>query len=80
MCVACRQMKPKIELMRVVKTPEGEIAAPAAAKANGRGAYICKSTECINKAEKANALGRALETEVGAEVYERLKRECETGE
>lgn len=80
MCVACRQMKPKMELIRVVKTPEGEIAAPAGAKANGRGAYICKDAECIKKAQKSGAISRALEAEIDPQVYERLLRECESGE
>ena len=77
MCVACRQMKPKLELIRVVKTPEGEIVAAAGSKLNGRGAYICKDKACIEKAEKAGALSRALETTVSKEVYESLKKGCE---
>ncbi len=77
MCVACRQMKPKIELIRVVKTPEGEILASAGAKVNGRGAYICRDKTCIEKAQKAGALSRALDTQVSKEVYENLKRECD---
>ena len=77
MCVACRQMKPKIELIRVVKTPEGEIVALAGGKVNGRGAYICRNTDCIGKAEKAGALSRALDTTVEKSVYEELKKGCE---
>ena len=77
MCIACRQMKPKMELIRVVKTPEGGILAPAAAKANGRGAYICKNVACINKAQKTGALSRALDTAIDSAVYESLKSECE---
>ena len=77
MCVACRQMKPKMELIRVVKSPEGGILAPAGPKANGRGAYVCKDIACIEKAEKTGALNRALETALDSGVYETLKRECE---
>ena len=77
MCVACRQMKPKRELVRIVKTPEGDIVAAAGGKVNGRGAYICNDIACINKAEKAGALGRALDTPVGKEVYEALRKGCE---
>ncbi len=77
MCVACRQMKPKIELIRVVKTPEGEIVASAASKLNGRGAYICRDKACIEKAQKTGALSRALETPVEKAVYENLKKGCE---
>lgn len=77
MCVACRQMKPKTELIRVVKTPEGEIVASAGGKLNGRGAYICKDKACIEKAEKIGALSRALEAPVEKAVYESLKKGCE---
>lgn len=77
MCVACRQMKPKMELIRVVKTPQGEIVASAGSKVNGRGAYICRDKNCIEKAEKIGALSRALDTTVDKSVYEELKRGCE---
>ena len=73
-------MKPKMELLRVVKTPEGDIAAPAGAKTNGRGAYICRDVSCINKAQKTGAISRALDTAIDSALYEKLKRECETGE
>ena len=80
MCVGCRQMKPKMELIRVVKTPQGEIIAPAGAKTNGRGAYICMNKECIDKAKKTGALNRALEKTIDADLYEKLKSECENSE
>ena len=75
MCAACREMKPKMELVRVVKTPEGEIKLDLTGKLNGRGAYICKNTECLKKAQKSNALGRALDTNVSAEIYDALGEE-----
>ncbi len=61
MCVACREMKPKRELIRVVRTPEGEIVADETGRRNGRGAYLCRSEACFNKALKTRALERALE-------------------
>ena len=61
MCVACREMKPKKELIRVVRTPEGEIVADETGRKNGRGAYLCRSEACFNKAVKTRALDRALE-------------------
>jgi len=75
MCTGCREMKPKIELVRVVKTPDGEIKLDNTGKLNGRGAYICKNTECLNKAIKTNALSRAFETNVSSEVYAALSEE-----
>lgn len=78
MCVACRQMKPKPELIRVVRTPEGEVHAGVGGKINGRGAYICNDIACIEKAEKTGALARALDTAVDKAVYESLKKGCES--
>lgn len=75
MCTACREMKPKKELIRIVKTPEGEILLDVTGKMNGRGAYICKNAECLAKAEKSGALARAFSSEVSKEIYEKLKQE-----
>ena len=77
MCTGCREMFPKLELIRVVKTPEGEIKLDRTGKLNGRGAYICKKAECLKKAEKSNALARAFETSVGPEIYQKLREEIE---
>lgn len=77
MCTGCREMKPKKELIRVVKTPEGEIKLDTVGKVNGRGAYICKCKECLQKAQKANALSRAFECQVSTQVYESLERSIE---
>ena len=77
MCVACRQMKPKSELVRVVKTPEGNVIAAAGGKVNGRGAYVCNSAVCIENARKSGALSRALDTFVEDSVYDSLKIGCE---
>ena len=72
MCVGCREMKPKKELLRVVKSPAGAIAFGRVGKAPGRGAYVCPNPECLKKAQKSKALDRALETAVPQEVYEML--------
>lgn len=77
MCTACREMKPKMELIRVVKSSEGEISLDATGKKNGRGAYICKSVECFKKAKKTDALSRAFETKVTEEIYNQLETELE---
>jgi len=68
MCVACREMKPKKELVRVVRTPEGEIVADLTGRKNGRGAYLCRSEACFNKAVKTRALERALEQPLSEEA------------
>ena len=73
MCVACRQMRPKKELVRVVRTPEGQVLMDATGRANGRGAYLCHDLECLKKARKSKALERALETSIGSEAFEKLE-------
>lgn len=74
MCTACREMKPKIELIRMVRTPEGDIKLDTTGKLNGRGAYICKSAECLKKAQKTGALSRAFGTEIPEEIFAELER------
>ena len=74
MCTACREMKPKIELIRIVRTPEGDIKLDPTGKLNGRGAYICKSAECLKRARKTGALSRAFGTEIPEEVFDELER------
>lgn len=71
-CAGCRERRPKKELIRVVRSPEGQISLDLTGKAPGRGAYICPSPECLKKAQKSKAIDRALETAVPAEVYERM--------
>ena len=73
MCVACRQMRPKKELVRVVRTPEGQVLMDTTGRANGRGAYLCHDVECLKKARKSKALERALETNIGSEAFEKLE-------
>lgn len=76
-CLGCREHKPKKELLRVVRSPEGAAALDLRGKANGRGAYICRSADCLKRAVKSNALARALETEIPPEVLESLLKEME---
>ena len=80
MCVGCRQMRPKKELLRIVRTPENEIRLDRTGKVSGRGAYICPAAECLEKAQKIRALERALEHKVEPEVFLRLKEEITAGE
>lgn len=79
-CLGCREMKPKKELIRVVRSPEGEIRLDFKGKANGRGAYICPDPACLKKAVRAKALERAFETEIPAEVYAQLTAQMEAGD
>ena len=72
MCVGCREMKPKAELMRVVKPQDGDCAIDRTGKAPGRGAYVCESAECLKKAQKTKALERALEAKIDDAVFEQL--------
>ena len=72
MCVGCREMKPKAELMRVVKPQDGDCAIDRTGKAPGRGAYVCESAECLKKAQKTRALERALEAKIDDAVFEQL--------
>lgn len=80
MCTGCREMKPKKELIRVVKCSEGEIKLDLTGKLNGRGAYICKSTKCLNAARRSNALARAFETSISDEIYNQLETELQRDE
>ena len=73
MCVGCREMKPKMTLLRVVKPQEGEAHIDRTGKAPGRGAYVCDSLDCLKKARKTKALERALECTIAAEVFDALE-------
>ena len=75
MCTGCMEMKPKKELIRIVKTPEGEVCVDLTGKKSGRGAYICKSIECLEKSFKAKRLSRNLDTPISEEIYDKLKEE-----
>lgn len=81
-CVGCGEESPKRTLLRVVRSPEGEVHYDPTGKANGRGAYLCADPACVAAAKKKKSLSRALKTEVPESVYEELaalckKMECE---
>ena len=78
-CLGCREMKPKKELIRVVRSPEGEISLDFKGKASGRGAYVCPDPRCLKKAIKARALERAFSAQIPQEIYERLESQMEGG-
>ena len=77
MCIVCRAHSDKKELLRIVKNKEGQIFVDKQGKANGRGAYICKSMECLNKLKKSRGLNRAFKCEVGDDVYSMIGEEIE---
>ena len=72
-CISCGNQKEKKELLRIVRTPEGNIEADLTGKKNGRGAYICKSEECLNKAIKVKKLEKVFEREISPELYESIR-------
>ena len=74
-CTGCQEMKPKKELIRIVRTDEGEYKLDATGKMQGRGAYICPNVECLEKAHKSRGLERSFKTAVPQSVYEELKKE-----
>ena len=76
-CIGCREMKPKQELIRVVRPPEGELALDFRGKMNGRGAYLCPDAACLKKAMKSKALERALEVSVPETLYAALEAQME---
>ena len=79
-CLGCNEQKPKIELLRVVRSPEGEIFLDFTGKRSGRGAYICRSVKCLKKAAKSHRIDKNLECSVPDEIYERLEKELSENE
>ena len=79
-CVGCREMKPKKELIRVVKSPDGAISLDFRGKAPGRGAYLCPDAACLKRAIKAKALERAFEQAIPQEIYDSLLQKMEEGD
>ena len=78
-CLGCREMKPKRELIRVVRSPEGAISLDFKGKASGRGAYVCPDMACLKKAMKSKAIERAFETSIPEEIYAQLTEQMEAG-
>ncbi|NLZ53839.1 MAG: YlxR family protein [Thermoanaerobacteraceae bacterium] len=80
MCVGCREMKPKKELIRVVRSPEGEITIDSRGKSPGRGAYLCRDNACFERAYKNKLLEKALNQKIEPEIYQRLIQEMKEDE
>lgn len=74
MCVVCRQMKDKSQLLRVNKTKDGRVCIDLSGKQDGRGAYICKNGDCLDKLDKNKAFNRAYKSQVDNDIYESLKK------
>lgn len=74
-CTGCGEMKQKKEMVRVIRTQEGDVRLDATGKMNGRGAYICCNPECLDRAQKTKGFERSLKTSIPSGVYESLKKE-----
>ena len=79
-CLGCREMKNKRDLIRVVRSPEGDISLDFKGKKSGRGAYVCPDPACLARARKSKALERAFKTAIPPEVYAALEEQMEDGE
>ena len=78
-CMGCRERREKRQLIRVVRSPEGEVSLDFSGKKNGRGAYLCPDPQCLKKAIKSKSLDRSLEVAIPQEIYDRLEKEMEAG-
>ncbi|MCI6183923.1 MAG: YlxR family protein [Clostridiales bacterium] len=76
-CLGCREMKPKRELIRAVKSPDGEVSLDFKGKMPGRGAYLCPNSECLKKAMRSKALERAFSVQIPENIYDDLRRQME---
>ena len=76
-CLGCNEHKPKIELLRVVRSPEGEISLDFKGKKSGRGAYLCRDLKCLRRARKSHRINRNLECEIPEAVYDAMEAEME---
>ena len=74
-CMGCNEHKPKLELLRVVRSPENEVSLDFTGKKSGRGAYICRSVKCLQRARKSRRLDRVLECEIPDSVYDAMEQE-----
>ena len=78
-CMGCRERREKRQLIRVVRSPEGQVSLDFSGKKNGRGAYLCPDPLCLKKAIKSKALDRSLEVSIPQQVIDRLEKEMEVG-
>ena len=78
-CTGCAEHFPKCELVRVLRTPDGEIILDLTGKKSGRGAYICKNADCLKKARKSRRMESSLECHIPEEIYDRLQEELAVG-
>ncbi len=76
-CLGCNEHKPKAEMLRVVRSPEGEISLDFRGKKSGRGAYVCHSVKCLRRARKSRRIDRVLECEIPESVYDAMESELE---
>ena len=74
-CIGCREMKPKNQMFRIIRTPENEIRLDKTGKMNGRGAYLCPNVECYRKAIRSKAIERALKLEIPEDIYKAIGEE-----
>ena len=74
-CLGCNEHKPKLELLRVVRDPEGQISLDFTGKKSGRGAYICRDVACLKKARRSRRIERNLECEIPEEIYDKMEQE-----
>jgi len=74
-CVGCRESRTKRELIRVIRTPEGQVTLDETGRMNGRGAYLCRRVECLQKARRSRGLERSLKVTIPDEIYDRLEEE-----
>ena len=75
MCMGCGEMKPKSELVRIVRSPEGVVSLDTVGKKPGRGAYLCHSVQCLNAARKKRRIERALDVQIGEDIYNTMEKE-----
>ncbi|MBQ2661611.1 MAG: YlxR family protein [Clostridia bacterium] len=80
MCVGCRLMRPKKEMLRIVRLSNGDVVADSTGKVSGRGAYICPTEACFEKARRIRGMERALDTEISEEVFETLRKGIQTSD
>ena len=76
-CLGCNEHKPKREMLRVVRSPEGEVSLDFTGKKSGRGAYICRDVTCLRRVRKSRRLERSLECAISPEVYDRMETELD---